>query len=169
MVLCGLAQLGLFRGHPEQALTRLEPIRQHPGADPGTEFDWSILGWVLLELGRLDEAAAVAHRGLHPMNGSLQRLFVPAWLELSGTVAGAQEQWEDASRQLEEGLLEARSMGMPYYEGRILYRLGLLHAQRDELEAARTQLEAGLAILQRLGAQPYVERAEHALQEIGQK
>jgi hypothetical protein len=60
-------------------------------------------------------------------------------------------------------------MGMPYSEGRILYRLGLLHAQRDEREDARTQLEAGQAIFRRLGAQPYVERAERALQEIGQK
>jgi hypothetical protein len=82
---------------------------------------------------------------------------------LSGSVAGAQEQWEDATRHLEERLLEARSMGMPYYEGRILYRLGLLHAQRDEREDARTQLEAGLAFFQRLGARPFQERTEHAL------
>jgi tetratricopeptide (TPR) repeat protein len=163
LALCSLAELDLFRGHPERALNWLEPIREHPGGDPGPEFDWSILGWTLLDLGRIDEAAAIAYRGLHPTNGSLQRLFVPAWLELSGTVAGDQEQWEDATRELEEGLAEARGMGMPYDEGSILYRLGLLHARRDEREKARTLLEAGLAIFQRLGARPYQVRTEHAL------
>jgi tetratricopeptide (TPR) repeat protein len=162
-ILADRAELALLRGQPEQALTWLERMHQHPEAYPSAEFEWTVLGWTLLELGRIDEAAAVAHRGLHPTNGSLYRLYVPAWLELLGSVAGAQEHWEDARRGLEEGLLDARSMGLAYYEGRILYRLGLLHGQRDEREEARTQLEAGLAIFRRLGARPYQERVEHAL------
>jgi tetratricopeptide (TPR) repeat protein/DNA-binding XRE family transcriptional regulator len=166
LVLDALAELDLLRGHPQHALRRLEPIRQHPGGDPGAEFPWTMLGWTLLDLGRIDEAAAVAHRGLHPTNGSLQRLYVPVWLELSGTVTGAQEQWEDASRELEEGLREARSMGMPYYEGRIRYRLGLVHARRGEPDEARTQLETALAIFRRLGALPFGERTERALAEL---
>lgn len=160
------AELDLFRGHPERALTWLDPIRLHPEADPGTELDWSILGWTLLELGRVDEAAAVAQRGLQPTNGSLQRLFLPAWRELSGAAMAAQGHTEDAIRELEEGLSAAQSMGMPYYEGRILYCLGLVYARGGELEKARTRLDAALAIFRQLGAGPYGERTVRALADL---
>jgi hypothetical protein len=55
---------------------------------------------------------------------------------------------------------------MPYYEGRLLYRFGLVHAQRDAPEEARKHLEAARAIFHRLGARPYRERTEHALAKM---
>jgi tetratricopeptide (TPR) repeat protein len=105
-------------------------------------------------VGETAEAAAYAVRGLDLYTAKLHRLFLPEWLELSGMVAARQGRWEEVDRQFDEGLSQARAIGMPYWEGRILYRAGLLSAERDEPEQAREQLTKALAIFQRLGAQP---------------
>jgi tetratricopeptide (TPR) repeat protein len=77
-VLAGWAELALLRGQPERALTWLEPMHQHPEAYPSAEIEWTVVGWALLELGRVDEAAAIVHVGLHSTDGSMHRVFVPA-------------------------------------------------------------------------------------------
>jgi hypothetical protein len=58
---------------------------------------------------------------------------------------------------------------MPYEEGLFLYYWGRMEAARGDRGAGQSRLEAALAIFQRLGAQPYFERALHALREIGRE
>ena len=69
-------------------------------------------------------------------------------------------------RRFQEGLSEARRIGMPYYEARILYRLGVMHAKSGESETAQEALREAQAIFQRLGAMPYLERTERLLAEL---
>jgi tetratricopeptide (TPR) repeat protein len=175
-VLDALAELDLLRGQPARALERLDPVRQpqanHPATDIVSMMSEShsfALGWVLLEAGETAEAAALAVQGLEHATAILDRFFLPAWLELSGAAAARLEHWEEAERYFEEGLSQARAMGMPYWEGRILYRAGVMSAERAEPEQAREQLVKALVIFQRLGALPYLERTEQALAELDRR
>src|SRR5205823_771836 len=78
-------------------------------------------------------------------------------------IALRQQHWAAAGRSLEEGVALARRMPHPYAEARLLHMYGRLHIQKGEPEAAREQLEAALAIFQRLGARADVARTEQAL------
>jgi tetratricopeptide (TPR) repeat protein len=158
-VMQALAELELWRGDPQKALDRVEPLRQN--LDIGIAP--SVLGLALLEVGDEEEAAAKAAESLDRATVTDYRLLFPEIRELCGAVATRLRRWEEAERHFVEGLSHARRMGMPFHEARLLYRAGLMHSQRGDLEQGRERLEESLAIFLRLGAQPYLERTEQVL------
>ena len=54
----------------------------------------------------------------------------------------------------------------PYTRGRVLHALGLMLAERGQLEGARAQLQEALEIFERLGARPSIERTAEALARL---
>jgi hypothetical protein len=56
-------------------------------------------------------------------------------------------------------------MPYPYAEARCLFHLGAPHMKRQDRQAARSSLEAALAIFNRLGATKDVAKAENCLAE----
>jgi tetratricopeptide (TPR) repeat protein len=119
-----------------------------------------MLAWAHLELGEVAQARDVVEQAIRrsrPEN--FRRVLVEA-LRVQAMVAMRLGQWDEAERAVEEGLSLARSMAYPYAEARLLHLAGQLRAHLEQPEAAREQLEAALAIFQRLGARKDVERIE---------
>ena len=75
----------------------------------------------------------------------------------------SQQRWQEAQGALEESLVLCRTMPFPYAEAKALYVYGQLYKAKGEPEEAREQLEAALAILNRLGERLYAERVERTL------
>ncbi|MGO8950026.1 MAG: ATP-binding protein [Ktedonobacterales bacterium] len=148
-----LARLGpwLDRTSPyEQAFTGLIPL----------------IAWACLQLGEDERAADVLAECLAHARERHYQLQLADALRIEAILALRQSRWEDAKAALDEALVLARSMPYPYAEAKALYVYGDLHAARGNLERAREQYAAALAILDRLGERLYAEQVEQALARV---
>jgi tetratricopeptide (TPR) repeat protein len=156
-----VAQQEVLDGRPDAAVTRLERVRQRTQEAGREVFHWQ-LPWALLEAGDEGRAAALLERFDEGMLFEA-RIELPHVLRVSAMLARRQNRWEDAEGDLVEALGMTRAMGMPYNEALVLQEYGHLQVARGEPDDARTRLEAALAIFQRLGARPDIERTEQLL------
>jgi tetratricopeptide (TPR) repeat protein len=165
IVQASLAELDVLEGRPEEAMNRLEPLVEQEDAD--LEYILSPLASAYLaqdEEEQVRRAEETAERAV--ALGRQQPGFLADALWTKGMVLIRQGRHEEAERALDEGLTLAASQPYPYGQGRILYELGLMHHEREAPQRARECLEQALAIFQRLGARPYIERTERALHEL---
>jgi tetratricopeptide (TPR) repeat protein len=163
----GLAEGELFAGNPAAALARLLPLGDRPGLREVEALPVMIsLAWAHLYLGDLPAAAHLIAEAI----GRLRICPVAVWLaqalRVQGLVAIRQRRWAEAQGSLEEGLALARSLPYPHGEGRLLQACGALAAEWGDCAEARAQLEAALAIFQRLGAWPDAERVEREIARL---
>jgi hypothetical protein len=81
-------------------------------------------------------------------------------------VCSRQEQWVAAENCFEEAVTRARALPSPYAEGCARYEWGRMLARQGEPGRAEEQLQAALAILEPLGAQPFIQRTQNALASL---
>jgi tetratricopeptide (TPR) repeat protein len=74
--------------------------------------------------------------------------------------------WVQVDTVFEEAVSLARSMPYPYAEARALFEWGKALDEKGEPEKARERLQDALAIFHRLGAKPYIELTEQALNDL---
>jgi predicted ATPase/class 3 adenylate cyclase len=141
-----LAEFDLMRGHPNEAVARLQPLVEEEDASLGLLLP--IFAWALAEAGKLQEAEATAARALQRTRGQ-EPLYLAEALHAQGIVLLRLARKAEAAEALEEGLEVARSLPYPYAEARMLELLG----RADE----------ALAIFRRLGAAKDIERLERAI------
>jgi tetratricopeptide (TPR) repeat protein len=106
------------------------------------------------------EAVATARRQAEA--GGLRRVLATVLLA-SAKLALRQARWDDAAAMFEAGLALTREIGLLYDEAFVLYEYARMDEARGEAERAPERLRQALAIFQRLGAVPDVERTEQAL------
>jgi tetratricopeptide (TPR) repeat protein len=159
-----LSELEVLSGTPNLAVVRLEPLADLEGAR--RTLIQTNLAWAHLERGEVDRAGDLAQRAVTRGRERREQLMLADALRVQGMVLTRREQYEDARRVLEEGLVLAQTMPYPYAEGRCLFQLGALHIQMHDRQAARLSLEAALAIFRRLGARKDIEQAEICLNEF---
>jgi tetratricopeptide (TPR) repeat protein len=155
-----LAELRLAQGWPPP-LDRLEHLAGQTGLGITTLLPY--LARVYLEMHDVGRAEATVERGVQTATVQHQHLALLEGFRVQGMVRSRQGRWEEAERSFQDAVALARSMPHPYAEARTLYERGIMEAQRRKPEEARRLLEEALAIFQRLGAQPYIQRTEQAL------
>jgi tetratricopeptide (TPR) repeat protein/transcriptional regulator with XRE-family HTH domain len=163
-----LAERDLLAGHPEPAHARLA-LWLNPDVPEEEEVTslLPLMGWALLDLGEVDEAAEVAGRAVAWARDQGRQVLLVDALRVAAMVATQQGRWEEAEGACQEGLSLARQMGYPYGEARLLQVYGEVQAQMGQRGPAADRLEAALAIFRRLGARKDVERTEHLLAALG--
>lgn len=156
-----LAVQEILDGRASDAIARLERLQTLTRRAGRETYLWA-LTWALLEAGFEDQAVALSNDvGDHMLfEGRVER---PDVLRVHAMLAIRQERWEDATRQLEEGLAQTREMGMPFHEALLMQERGRMHHARGETALARQSLEASLVLLRHLGARPYAQRVEDTL------
>jgi tetratricopeptide (TPR) repeat protein len=169
-----LAELEVLRGRAGQALAWLEPLLDQP--DRLSRVGILVpLAWARLELGDLGAAqeavqmATAAVDVAHPTETNLgvndAHLFTDA-LRMRGMILAREGKREGAEQAFVEAVTMAQPMPYPYAEARALCEWGRMLVDVGELERARSRLEEALAIFERLGARPYVERTHRALRAV---
>jgi tetratricopeptide (TPR) repeat protein len=162
-----LAEIDLREGRPERARVRLAPLLEAAERD---EADDSLIlapyAWAHLELGDIAATAAIVDRAITQARAQNDRLNLADALRVQAMMAIRQQHWTDAQQALEEGLTLARSMPYPYAEARLLHLCGVLHLQQNDPGRAREQLDAALAIFQRLDARKDAEESAQAQKNI---
>jgi tetratricopeptide (TPR) repeat protein len=156
LALSALADLEILRGDPGAALAWLDMMSE-------VTADASSRGWALLGRDQPDEAEAIGRRILQDARARRVNACVPGYHCLLGAALAAQGLIAEAREEFDAGLAMARSMGMPYEEGTLLYHSGLATVAAGDRQTGRQQLAEALDIFQRLGAAPYIERTEQAM------
>ncbi len=161
------AELDILEGRPGVARDRLVPLLDRPGLE---ECDVTTLlpalAWAYLELDRVEQAAATVGQAIARARRGDMRLVLVEALRVRALLALRQEQWDVATRSLEEGVALARSIPFPYAEARLLLVDGVLHAQQGGPQAARARLEAARFLFARLGAHADAARTAQALRAL---
>jgi tetratricopeptide (TPR) repeat protein len=119
-----------------------------------------------LELGEVERATALLAECVAQAREWKYSVLLADALRIQALLALRQGNRHDAAAALDEALMLARAMPYPYGEANILFVYGNLHAANGEVEQAREQYEAALAILGRLGERLYAEQVEHALAAV---
>jgi tetratricopeptide (TPR) repeat protein len=156
-----LAEKDLLQGRSDAALARLEPLLDRPQA--AEHLNLLTVTWAYLEQGDLVRAQYMMTRAMTQATVWQDRTWKGETMRVQGMVQSRQGEWAGAAHSFEEALSLARSMTMPYLEGRILYEWGRMYAAREAPQQAQERLEEALVIFRRLGARPYIERTEQAL------
>lgn len=157
-----LAEVDLAEGHPDIAIRRLSTWSELRDLAP---YD---IAWLMTTLGRAWLETGDAHRAAALLDRDLERLQpLPLQradaLTVRGMIHAASNQCSQADGCFEEAVSLAGRARYPYGEARALYEWGVVNVKNHAMGPARQHLEAALAIFRRLGARPYVERAEQLL------
>ena len=97
------------------------------------------------------------------------RLALVDLLRVKGVLRSGQGHWVESEQAFEEAVSLARSMSYPYAEAAALFEWGRMHGAKGEPMLAQSRLKEAVAIFQRLGARPYIERTEQALAVLDQR
>jgi DNA-binding CsgD family transcriptional regulator len=177
-----------FAFHPPQLLAVLGLAALWSG-DPTGAAGWlakadqqaAVLGWgepsirwwsadyaeVLLELGRIDEAARV----LDVWEADAARVgreWVLAHVtRCRGLVAAAQGNVDRAANLVQQAVAQHEEVGDPFGRARALLAIGIVRRRARQKRSAREAIEAALAGFEQLGAATWVEKARGELGRIG--
>jgi tetratricopeptide (TPR) repeat protein/transcriptional regulator with XRE-family HTH domain len=162
-----LAERDLAEGHPEAALTRLEPLVDWLSGEEPHAFPPPILAEAYLLAGDIDRAHELVEQRVEQFIEQEHQRALALWLRVQGMVRTRQHRWQEAERIFVEAASLAHDMPYPYAEGRILREDGLLRLRGGETERARERLTQAQAIFRRLGARQDVEQTEQTLARLG--
>ncbi|HEX6777946.1 MAG TPA: hypothetical protein VF099_07065, partial [Ktedonobacterales bacterium] len=74
--------------------------------------------------------------------------------------------WAEAEERLEEALAQARAVGAPYREAKLLFTAGQVAARQGERARSAAHLRAAQTILTELGERLYAEQIDRLLPQI---
>lgn len=159
-----LGERDLLAGRPEEALARIEQVLLLPDLSAaGRAALLPALAQAQLELGKLDLAITTAIEAAARARDEDDREALIEALWVHGMALARRGRFSDAERRYERALQLLEQTPYPYIHGRVLLSLGLMLADRSETEPARARVQEALAIFQRLGAGPCIEKADRAL------
>ena len=166
-----LGLLALSDGRPAEAAERLAPLvafaREQEICEPGLTRFVPDHAEALIELGRFQEAAAVAE--WYEANASRlgrRGALASAW-RCRGRLAAAQGSLEQALVLLERAVAEHGAVRMPFEQARTLLALGGVQRRALRRRAARESLGQARTIFEQLDAALWAERARSELGRIG--
>jgi len=177
-----------FGYHPPQHMAILGLVAHWTGDAPAgvewlgkanrraAEFGWgepSVRWWssdyaeLLLELGRIDEAAEIVDV-LDEDAARVAREWVFGYVTRSrGLIAAAQGDVDRAASLLQQAVEQHQDVGDPYGRARTLLALGVARRRVRQKRAARDAIREALSGFEELGAATWVEKARSELGSIG--
>lgn len=165
-----LAEWDLLQEREESALQRFEALLEHPEIESQYRpFLERKLSQVCVACGELERAERLisgqmeeeSRRGW--MHGRSQ------WLAIKGQLRAAQGRWTEARAIFEEALAFARKRRMALDLGETAHAYGKALAHRGETDAARERFEEALDVFKRMGAGPYIQRTQRALEALSSR
>ena len=121
----------------------------------------------LLELGRLDDAAALIDEWEADVSRTAHRWALAQTVRCRGLVAAAGGDVESALALLEEAVSQHEAAADPLGQARALLALGVIRRRARQKRPAREAIEAALAGFEAIGAAGWAEKARAELGSIG--
>jgi DNA-binding CsgD family transcriptional regulator len=151
-----------------QYLAPLQATTRKMGLNEPTVFaHWADAIEALITQGRLDEARPLLE-WLEERGRTLDRPWALATgARCRALFLASQGDFSGAIAYTERALAAHDRLDSPYERARTLLAKGMIQRRAKQKQAARTDLQAALAIFEHLGARRWAERAEHELRRIG--
>jgi tetratricopeptide (TPR) repeat protein len=162
---CLLAELDLLEGRWQAALDRLEQTAKRFGPHHQRFTPW-VLAWAYLETGDAERADVLMQQRIARANLENSPFRLVDALRTRGMGLARLARIKEADTMFCQAVSVARSMPHPYAEARALYEWGCANTESGQLKHAGERLEEALVIFRELGAQPYIERTEQALNAL---
>jgi len=165
------AHLATAQGDPEQVIVALQPLAAGPAASAA--FEPGIMRWqdllvdALVAVGKLEQAEAVLRQFELCAAIRQRHSTLAAAARARGTLAAARRDSTNATAAFQAGLDHLEWVDMRLDRALVELAYGSFLRRAGRRKAAATHLEAAHAILQRLGARPYLERCEQELVACG--
>ena len=156
-----LAEVDLIEGRGATARVRLAPFIDYSD-QIDVQLAW-LLPWCELVEGNTEQAlaqilAATAHAQAEQM-----RVLLTDTLRVQALCFMRQEQWQNAIATLNEALIYAREIPVPYAEAKALYALGQVQMAQGARQQARDTLHVAQTICATLGENLYLPKIQHTL------
>jgi tetratricopeptide (TPR) repeat protein len=121
-----------------------------------------VLAELRLKMGQLDKAQEHVDRGFELMKPDQNWYGLPSSMYMArGMLAVARRDWETATDSFDKAVEVNREYQLPWDEARTLYERGLMYLARGskgDRDKAHQDLDAALAIFQKVGARKDVEK-----------
>jgi DNA-binding NarL/FixJ family response regulator len=136
--------------------------------EPGVIMRWQdLLVEALASEGRFAEAETVLGRFAARAGARQRRSALAAAARARGNLFAAHNKVEQAMAAFDTGLRHLSAVDMPFDQGRLHLAAGACLRRSGKRNAAAEHLRAATASFQRLGAKPYLERADRELAACG--
>jgi ATP/maltotriose-dependent transcriptional regulator MalT len=160
------AEMDLFQGEPARAISRLDQFLARDDVEkedalltPALFF----LAWAHLECGHVDTAHELAQLSIKKLEEENSIIELLIARRVAGMISAARGEYELATSTFDHVISVAREVRYPHAEACALYEYGMMDVRRGNSSEALSRLGAALQIFQKLGAKPYIERAQRAL------
>lgn len=168
-----LGQVAWLRGNSRRAVElisrALAGARRIGWLDPGRRLHpEGTYGQALIDIGRLDEAAALVTelRALNERSSQARPMLLGVASRLDGLVHASRGDLDAALPLLERAVEEHARSQFPLERGRSLLALGQVHRRRRSKPQARRAFEGALDCFSRLGARPFADLAQAELDRV---
>jgi tetratricopeptide (TPR) repeat protein len=153
-----LARRDLLADAPADALARLEEVVRVEGDEhPGT---LALRAWAFSQSGDADLAGETVASAVRIASYQGNRLDLCEALFVRGEVDLGTGELERAAAALDDALRLSQAMPYPYAEARVRYARARVLLECGDVRNAVEQLAIAIGMLQRLGARPYLDKAE---------
>ena len=159
-----LAERDLMSERPQEAWTRLQGVWDPTDHQVRAVVQvLPLLAWAALEVGAASEAEALLTQATTLATRQGYQLALVEVRRVQALLAVQQGRWAEAEERLEEALAQARAVGAPYREAKLLFTAGQVAARQGERARSAAHLRAARAILTELGERLYAEQIDHLL------
>jgi DNA-binding NarL/FixJ family response regulator len=170
MVRAVLGLVALSAGQSTEAVRQLSRVDAFLASvhnrEPAADRVHADYAEALIDVGDLDRAEEVVLR-MEARARALPRPWIQAVGARSrGLILSAQGDLDGAAAAMHEALERHVGLDIPFERGRTLLALGQVMRRRNERRAARSAFEEALATFERLGVQPWVDRARGELARV---
>ena len=170
MVRAVLGLVALSAGQSTEAVHQLSRVDAFLASvhnrEPASDRVHADYAEALIDVGDLDGAEEVVLR-MEARARALPRPWIRAVSARSrGLMLAARGDLDGAAAAMREAIERHVGLDMPFERGRTLLALGQVMRRRNERRAARSAFEEALATFERLGVEPWVDRARGELARV---
>jgi class 3 adenylate cyclase/tetratricopeptide (TPR) repeat protein len=162
-----LIERGLLRGQVEEAVELHQRLMGDPEQAPKlTTFPSPALAMASLAVEDVETVEELVESGIRFLGEDGLDAWLWVWIALRARVLAVRERWEESESTFLDAIARVRRTRNVFCEAQALQWHGEMLAAHGEVDRAQQRLREAREIYARVGAAPYLEQTEKALERL---